>query len=170
MPPQLHRLAAVLTGVAEAHRDQQALDGRSHVGGDGELDEGVPVQRRRRRQRRDAGSLLQEQQRAHRVDGHALRVGLAEHIVEDLERERSGVPGREDVPDERREVEPALAGEAAVVPAPLQDVHDQVRRVGELEVEDLLAGDLADPRRVGSPREDVEGVQAGAEGRVVGAP
>ena len=51
--------------------------------------------------------------------------------------------------------------------APLQHVHDQVRRVRELEEEDLLGRDVADPGRVPAAREDVERVQAGAEARVV---
>ena len=62
----------------------------------------------------------------------------------------------------------ALAGEAAVVAAPLQHVHDQPRRVGELQVEDSFSGDLGDPRQVAADREDVEGVQAGAERGMVG--
>jgi hypothetical protein len=52
------------------------------------------------------------------------------------------------------------------VAAPLQDVHAQVRRVGELAVEDLV--DAGDRVQIGAAREDVEGVQAGAERRVVG--
>ena len=44
----------------------------------------------------------------------------------------------------------------------------QLRRVGELEEEDLLGRDRADARRVAAAREDVEGVQADAERRVVG--
>ena len=44
-----------------------------------------------------------------------------------------------------------------------------LRRVGELQEEDLLAVDRADARRVRAAREDVEAVQAGAERRVVGA-
>ena len=49
------------------------------------------------------------------------------------------------------------------MPAPLQHVHPQVRRVRELEEEDLLAGDLGDRVQVGAALEDVEGVQADAE-------
>ena len=81
------------------------------------------------------------------------RVGLAEDVVEDLERQRAVVAGGEHVLDEAGEVEAALAGEAAVVAAPLQDVHRQARRVGELEEEDPLAGDVADRRRGRCPRE-----------------
>ena len=47
--------------------------------------------------------------------------------------------------------------------APLQDVHDQPRSVRELQVEDSFSRDLGDPRQVAADREDVEGVQAGAE-------
>lgn len=52
--------------------------------------------------------------------------------------------------------------------APLQDVHREQRGVGELEEEDLLAGDVLDALGVGAPGQDVEAVQAGAECRVVG--
>ena len=112
--------------------------------------------------------VLEHEQRAHGVDRRAVGVGLAEDVVEHLERERAVVAGGQHAGDEVGEVERALAGEAAVVAAPLQDVHAQVRRVGELEVEELLARDAGDRVEVGAAREDVEGVQAGAERRVVG--
>jgi hypothetical protein len=167
LAPQLDVLAAVVPGVAEPHRDEQPLDARGALRRDGELGERVPAQRRRPLQRRDPRRLLEQQQRAHGVDRHPLRVGLAEHVVEHLERERPRVARGEHVPEQRRQVEPALAREAAVVAAPLQHVHHELRRVGELEVEDPLAGDGADPCRVAAARQDVERVQAGAERRVV---
>ena len=167
--PQLDGLRAVLAGVPEAHRDQQPLDARRGLRRDRELGERVAAQGRHRGQRRHLRRLLEHEQRAHRVDRHARRVGLAEDVVEDLERERSLVAGGEDVAEEAGEVEAALPREAAVVPAPLQDVHDEMRRVRDLEEEDLLARDVADPGGVGAAREDVERVEAGAEvGMVAG--
>ena len=127
------------------------------------LDEREAVERRGRRQ-----PVLEHEQRAHRVDRGAARIGLAEDVVEDLERQRAGVAGGEHAVDERGDVERALAREAAVVAAPLQDVHRQMRRVGELQEEDPLARDRVDRGQVGAAREDVERVQAGAERGVVG--
>ena len=113
--------------------------------------------------------LLQRQQRTQRVDRGALRVGLPEHVVEDLERQRSGVPGGQHVPEEGRQVERALAREQPVVPAPLEHVHVHRRGVGELQEEQLLAGDVADAGRVGAAGEDVEAVDAQPQRGVVGA-
>ena len=136
------------------------------AGVDAELDEGVAVEPRGRGSRRGAcrgaSASSQDQQRAHRVDRRPVRVGLAEDVVEDLERQRPGVAGVEHAADEAGEVEAALAGEAAVVPAPLQDVHDEVRRVGELEEEELLGRDRGDRVEARAARQDVEAVQARA--------
>ena len=158
--PELDRLAAVGADVGEPERPQQLLGLRRRMPVDADLHEGEPVERRRRRQ-----LVLQHQQRAHGVDRRAVGVGLAEDVVEDLERERPVVARGQHARHEVREVERALAREAAVVAAPLEHVHAQVRGVGELEVEDLV--DAGDRPEVGAPREDVEGVQAGAERRVV---
>ena len=54
------------------------------------------------------------------------------------------------------------------MPAPLQDVHVHVRRVGELQEEQLVAGDVPDSGRVRAAGQDVEAVQTQAEGRVIG--
>ena len=56
------------------------------------------------------------------------------------------------------------------MPAPLEHVHVQVRRVGQLQEEQLLAGDVGEPGRVAAAGEHVEAVQAQAERRVVGPP
>jgi len=57
------------------------------------------------------------------------------------------------------------------VPAPLQHVHAQPRRVGQLQEEELVAGQVADSGRVHRHRtgqgQDVEAVQAQAEVGVV---
>ena len=149
-----------------AWRKPMAISSRSRLGGlrrrDRQLGERVAAQRGGRRE-----PALEQQQRAHRVDRHPPRIGLAEDVVEDLERERALVAGRQHVLEEAGEVEAALPREAAVVAAPLQHVHDQVRRVRELEEEQLLGRDVADAGGVAAAREDVEGVDAGAERRVV---
>ncbi len=79
------------------------------------------------------------------------------------------VPGGQHVVGEPDQVEGALAGKEPVVAAPLQHVHPQPWRVGQLEEEQLLAGDDADAGRVAAPRQDVEAVQAQPERGVVGA-
>ena len=105
--------------------------------GDGrrDLGEREPGDRRRRREAVDPHAVAhlrrpghgepvaQDEQRAHRVDGGPERVGLAEDVVEDLQRQRARVSGGQYVADERRQVERALAGEEPVVAAPLQHVH-----------------------------------------------
>jgi hypothetical protein len=151
----------VRTGVAEAHRAQERLG--LGTGVDANLHEREAVERRRRRE-----PVLEHQQRAHRVDRCAARVGQAEDVVEDLERQRARIAGGEDSIDQPADIERALAGKAAVVPAPLQDVHRQIRRVGELQEEDPVAGDGVDRGQVGAAREDVERIQAGPERRVTG--
>ena len=72
------------------------------------------------------------------------------------------------MPQEPGQVEAALAGEQPVVAAPRQQVHRERGGVGELQEEHLVAGDLLDRRRVVPAGEDVEAVEAGADGRVVG--
>ena len=80
----------------------------------------------------------------------------------------SGVPGLQHMTDERGQVERTLAREQPVVPAPREDVHRQRGRVGELEEEDLLAGNLLDRGGVVPAGQDVEAVQAHADRLVVG--
>ena len=46
------------------------------------------------------------------------------------------------------EIELALPGKIAVVSRPLQDIHYQQRRIGELHEEDLVAGYLGDSGRI----------------------
>ena len=84
---------------------------------------------------------LEVEQRAHRVDRGAPVRRLAEHVVEDLERERAAVARAQHLLEEGRDVELALAGEVAEVARPLQHVHGEQRRVGHLHEEDALARD-----------------------------
>jgi hypothetical protein len=73
------------------------------------------------------------------------------------------------VAEERGEVEGTLPGEQPVVAAPLQHVHGHVRGVGQLQEEELLAGDVGDAGRVGAAGQDVEAVHAQPERRMVGS-
>ena len=161
--PQLHRLRAVLAGVAEAHRDQQPLEAGGLRRRDRQLGERVAAQRGGRREPRPSSSSSE------RIASTAIRPGSAWRKTSLKTSSESGpvVAGRQHVLEEAGEVEAALPREAAVVAAPLQHVHHQVRRVRELEEEDLLGRDVADAGGVAAAREDVEGVEAGAERRVV---
>ena len=182
--PARHRLEAMAARGREPQCRQQPLGRGQLLGVDLQLRERVAAEVRRggqhsadveggRSRRRVAaarvGGLLEQEQGAHRVDRHAIGIRLTEDVVEDLQRERPAVARVQHPGQEVREVEAALAGEAAVVPAPLQDVHPQPRGVGQLQEEDLLARDLGDRREVGRAREDVEAVQADAQGGVIGA-
>ena len=155
-------------GVREAERLQQGLGLGRRDGVDAELHEGEAVEPRAVRQHGAAELVLEHEQRAHGVDRRAVRISLAEDVVEDLQRQRPRVARVQHARDELRQRERALAGEAAVVAAPLQHVHHQPRRVGELQEEDPFSGDLGEPRQVAPDRQDVKGVQAGPERGMVG--
>jgi hypothetical protein len=166
--PQGDRFGPVAAGLGEAERGQGRGDLGRGRGPGADLGEREAAQRKRRLGGGVDG-LVEAQERPLGVDGGRARVGLAEHVVEHFERQRPGVPGLQDDAQEPGEVEGALAGEEPVVAAPLEDVHVQVRGVGELEEEQLLGRDDADRGDVGPAREDVEAVEAQAEVRVVGA-
>ncbi len=114
--------------------------------------------------------LLQRDQGPFRVDGGAVGCRLPVDVVEHLQRQRTPVARVEHRPGERGEVEGALPGEQPVVPAPLEHVHAQFRRVGELEEEQLVGVDGVQPGQVVASGEHVEAVQAQPEGGMVGAP
>ena len=88
--------------------------------------------------------LCQREQRAHRVGGGMPGIFLLVDVVEDFERDRAGVAHGQDLAEETRHVERALSREHPVVEAPLAHIHVQSRRVGELDVEHLVAGHLRD--------------------------
>ncbi|GAA1690228.1 hypothetical protein GCM10009830_42330 [Glycomyces endophyticus] len=168
--PQVDRFGAVLAGAGEPERGERGGDLGVRAGPGADLHERGAVEARRRGQGGAVpGGLLEAEQRPEGVDGGDARVGLAEHVVEHLQRQRPGVAGLQDGAQEPGEVEGALAGEEPVVPAPLEDVHVEAGRVGELEEEQLLGRDDADRGGVGAAGEYVEGVEAQAEVRVVGA-
>ena len=124
-----------------------------------------PPGRRRAEPRRRL--VLEPAQRSARVERGRQRVGLAEGVVEDLERDGPVVAGARQMAHERAEVEAPLAGEEPVVPAPREHVHREQRRVRQLHEEDLLGRDRLD--RLGSVAlgEDVEAVEADADARVI---
>jgi len=107
--------------------------------------------------------LLEPEQGAHRVDGGPGRVRLPEDVVEHLERQRPGVAAGEHRPGEGDQVERALPGEEPVVAAPLQHIHGELRRVGELDEEQLLGGNGGEPSRIPTAGQHVEAVQAQAQ-------
>src|SRR5262249_8931895 len=84
---------------------------------------------------------LEEEQRLHGVDRGAPVGRLAKQIVEYLERQRAAVTREEHLLQKAREVELTLTREATVVTAPLQNVHREAGRIGELQEEDFFARD-----------------------------
>ena len=154
----MDRLGAMAPGQNEPEALQQRLDVLA-----GDLGERIAPQSRRRRQ-----LALEHDQRAHRVDRHPARVGGTEDVVEHLQRQWPAITSGERVCEKATKVEGALAWKAPVVAAPLQHVHGHPRRVGDLDEEDLVAGDVLDPGRIRAPGKDVEAVQADAERGMVG--
>ena len=127
-------------------------------------------QRRARAGRAGGELVLEEDQRPHRVPRGDVGVGLADHVAEHLERDRAAVARRRRVAATTPgDVERALAGEAAEVPAPLEHVHVQQRGVGDLQEADPVAGDAGERGAVVAAREHVEGVDGQGDGGVVGA-
>ncbi len=72
--------------------------------------------------------------------------------------------------DEAGQVERAQAREQPVVPAPLNDVHVQLRGVRKLYVEHLGAGNDPDPCGVVTTGQDMKAVETQAERTMVGMP
>ena len=162
-PPELDRLGTVLAAVLQAEPAEQVLGHRPGAGVDGELDEREAVRldrlgRAGQVQSRRWGSvheaaqrLLEPDQGPHRVHRGVAGIGLAEDVVEDLQRQRPPIAGGDHPAEEPGQVEAALPGEAAVVAAPLEDVHGQEGGVGQLQEEELVRGDRADGVEVGAP-------------------
>jgi hypothetical protein len=148
------------------------------AGGSGELHEAdIGTSRDGWRDRdllaRGAGDLraelvLEEDQRAHRVARGDERVGLAHHVAEDLQGQRTAVAGLERGCHHACHVERALAWEAAEVPAPVQHVHVQKRCVGDLEEADVVTVDAGQGAAGVAAGKHVEGVDRERDGPVVG--
>ena len=161
--PARHRLRLVLPDLAEPEPGEQAGQRLHGSFADGELDELDAEAFRPRRQHelaarrplRPSQLVHQVDQRAMAVDGDAARRAGPELVVEDLERQRPVIAGRQDRLHEIDEREFALAREAAEMAAPLQHVHVEPRRVGELDEEDLVARNGAYRLQVGAAREKI---------------
>ena len=160
-PPWLQRVTDLLRCVP-VWRKPSAAQQSCELGGrvlvERELDELDAEHSCARRQMR-RGLVGERDQRAHAVRGEPARRAGAELVVEDLERERAGIARRLDRPDEIGDGEIALSGKAAEMPAPAQHVHVELRRVGELDEEDAVAGDRRDRSERRAPRQRVERVE-----------
>ncbi len=183
--PQPHRLGAVLPAEGQPELVEHHLDPVGVLGLDLDVvvagrhvDVRDPVEHDGRARAVDHAVVGQEPGRPvlepdegpQGVLGGPAGVGLPEHVVEHLQRQRPRVPRAHEVGHEPAEVPGPLAGEQPVVPAPGQHVHGQGRGVGELGKEDLLPRDLLDRCRVVPAGEDVEAVQAHPDRLVVGQP
>jgi hypothetical protein len=176
--PARDRFRLVHAGLAETQAGDEALErGRRRLVERelDELDAGALRRRRQRRQRRDRVSRARPQaveqvhERALAVDRDAARRAGAELVVEDLEREPALVAGFLQRGHEVEHREVALAREVAVVAAPGEVVHVDLRRVGDLDEEDAVARDRADRAEIGAAREDVKRVEHEPDGGMVGA-
>ena len=125
---------------------------------------------RRRRVSRRARLALEVEQRAHRVDGGAPVRRLAEHVVEDLERQRPGVAGAqhllEEVSTSRTGPGPGSCGSAA--PTAARPSPGAARRPSAGR-RSCSPGIAAMPAGSSLQRQGVEAVEDQAEVRMVGA-
>ncbi len=180
---QTDLLAAMAAGAAEAEPAEHGGERCLRRVVDRDLDEGDAVEarhwrrieqldtraaraRRRRLAQERARLLLEEQQRAHAVHRGRPRGSGAEVVVEHFQRDRPGIARAQDRREEGRDVEIALAGEAAEMPAPRQQVHGEPRRIRDLDEGDALARHVGDRRRVAAERQRMEAVEHQAEMRV----
>ncbi|VVT44457.1 hypothetical protein BOS5A_10478 [Bosea sp. EC-HK365B] len=179
LPPQAHRLRDVVAGLFETAGAQQRLDARRFRRTGGEFEELDP----RNRGRRGKGGQVRGQRRldaAHPVHHgdqaamavlrHQARQARAELVVEDLQAQRPGIACRGHGAHEAGDVEIAFARHVAEVARPVEQVHVDRGRVGELHEEDPVAGDGADRIRIDAPAERMEAVEDQADIRMVGAP
>ncbi len=178
---QLHILRAVLTDMGEAKTLQPAAEAHGVRLVHRELEEiDAFVARCRRwreqrlRQRRAGrgtqalpGFLFQVLKRTQAVSGDASRRRSAEAIVENFQRQRAAVAGLQHRCEKARQVEFALTGKTTEMPTPLQHIHCQQRRIGELYEEDPLARDIDDAARVIAQRQRMETVENHPQCRIV---
>ena len=158
--PELPEQDVDLTGVVGADLDE--VEG-GRFGHSGQPHDRVGAEGLRRAAA-GGDDVLHPRERTPCLAGGPGDIGLPEDVVEHLERERPVVPRAEDVAHERTEVEGTLAREQPVVARPGQHVHGQQRSVCELEEEDLRSRDLLDRAGIVAAGEDVEAVEAGADG------
>ena len=82
--------------------------------------------------------VFQIDQRAPAILGDLGRRPGAEAVVEDLQGQGSFVPGLQDLGDIGGQVEIALARKTAKMPAPVQEIHRDGGRIGDLDQKDLF--------------------------------
>ena len=109
------------------------------AGSSGTIDDGAVARAVRRILPAPAELLLQMEQRPHRIAGGVPRLGLAHDVAEDLERERPPVARLHGCADDALDVKRPLAGKAAMVSAPLEDVHAEPVCVGDLHEGDSVS-------------------------------
>ena len=145
----LDALAAMLPGPRKAQLPQQGPQ-RFRLGFVGrELDKRHAIHRDPWRQGRVLARHLrlglphlvhQENQRAMPVLGNGARRPGAELVVEDFQRERSVISRCRYGPGKIHHRQIAFSRHIAEVPAPIEQIHVQRRRVGQLHDEDLVPG------------------------------
>ena len=176
--PDLNGLGHMPPRPAEPEAFQKPLKSRALGTLGCELDESGVADGDRRRQRRQARRDLrfcpshiihQRDDRPVTIPRDCLRRPTTELIVENLKADRPIITCRHDRAHERGDIEVPLARHVAEVTRPVEQVHVDLRRIGQLDKEDTVAGDTPDGVRVDSPAERVKAVEDQAHIRVVGA-
>ena len=125
---------------------------------DGKLDEFDAKAFRARRHLRNVGKRLsalraqlihQIDQRALPIDGDRARRAGAELVVEYLERQVALIAGRCHRAHEIEQRHIPLPRKAAEMPAPVQHIHLEPRRIGKLDEKNPVAGNGAHRREIG---------------------
>ena len=111
--------------------------------------------------------VLEEEQRSHGRPRGPAGIGLAYDVAEDLQRQRASVARLQHCGHHALDVEAPLSREAAVVTTPLEHVHVEQWRVGDLQEADPLARDAVERGAVVAAGEHVEGVDRQGHRRMV---
>ncbi len=176
LPVEQHILVPVARGKPESHHPEQRRQflGLGFIGG--KFDELDALHRNAVRYggngdcnvRLGARDLVhQVDQRTPAVDRDGFRRTATELIVEYLQRQRAVVACGGDRTHEIGHRQIAFAGHVPEMAAPVEQVHVDTGRVGELDDEDAVAGDGADGLDVDAPRQRMEGIEDQADVRVV---
>jgi len=134
---------------------------------DRELDELHTVEHWGVGKRSSAGFRLDEDQRAQSVASGQACWSRAEFVIEDLERERAPIAGGQHRSQKTDDIEIALSGEVAEMPAPRQQVSRHQWSVGELNKEEFFSRQCSDPGQVVFERQRMKAVQHQPERGVV---
>src|ERR1700730_14685456 len=143
--PTLDGLAAMLAGFAKAELAKQAgeIGSLGLVDGKFQKPDTVAVRFRFESIRRALGAfgrqlILQQDQRPQPVGGGARGRAGTQLVVDDLERERHRMAGRDHGLHKTLHGQIALPRKASEMPAPGQDVETKLRRVGQLNQKYLV--------------------------------